>query len=303
MAPKGFDKYFLVIGAGRNRKLVRLTDSERCAHFLGICSLAAQSPLRGYLLITEGEEVTAEEIANEAGGQVTVRVAESTMEKLKRVGVLERDDNLGAWFVHDWWEVNPDPRPDSSNADRQARYRARNASSNASGNGKVTAEVTPIEEEVEEEVLPNGSNARKARPTKRVDQTVAPENFPEPLLVVAEAVLPILHAVWDVRGGREPQLRGICLAIRRNELADHIQVARKLEHWLVAGNGTTFRCADIAARFGDWLEREPAAEKSAPGTNVVALKSSDKSDRQQRRLAALHRVAGSPAETPQEDAG
>lgn len=124
-----FDRYMVVVGAGRNRKFARLTDSERCAHFLGVLSVAAQSPRRGYLLVTDGEEAGPEEIASEAG--VTVKVAESTMSKLMRVGVLKRDDDVGAWFVHDWNDVNPSP-----GAERTRRWR--DASGDVSGDGAVT---------------------------------------------------------------------------------------------------------------------------------------------------------------------
>lgn len=128
----------LVLGAGRNRKFARLTDSERCAHFLGVLAIAAQSPIRGYLLVEGEMEAGAEEVASEAG--VPVKVAESALAKLKRVGVLKRDGDQGAWWVHDWWEVNPEPRPDPTNAVRQANHRerrngARNGPHNAPGNG------------------------------------------------------------------------------------------------------------------------------------------------------------------------
>ena len=66
MAARKFDRYMVVIGAGRNRKFARFTDSERCAHFLGVLAIAAQAPVRGYLLV-ENDEAGAEEVAEEAG--------------------------------------------------------------------------------------------------------------------------------------------------------------------------------------------------------------------------------------------
>jgi predicted DNA-binding transcriptional regulator len=144
----GYNRYMVVVGAGRHAKFARLTDAERCAHFLGVLSVAAQSPIRGYLLIGE-EEAGADEIAREAA--VTRRQAQSAIEKLKRVGVLQRDGTVGAWFVHDWSDVNPEPKSDPAGAKRQAAYRARrqarngssNAMSNAPRNAPVTGRVTP----------------------------------------------------------------------------------------------------------------------------------------------------------------
>lgn len=123
MAPRGYNKHFLVVGAGHNKKFVGFSDGERCAHFLGVCALAAQSPVRGYLLLTEDEEITAANVASEAS--VSLKIARSAMEKLKKRGVLKWDEDLGAWFIHDWDEVNPPPKTDTTAAERQRRRRAK----------------------------------------------------------------------------------------------------------------------------------------------------------------------------------
>lgn len=148
MAPRGFDRYMVRIGAGRNRKFVRFTDSERCAHFLGVLSIAAQAPIRGYLLVAIGREAGPEEIANEAGGGVTVRVARTAVEKLSQVGVLERDEDVGAWRVHHWDDLNPSP-----GAERTRRWRDTQASHIASPtrHASVTNPSPEVEGEEEEE--------------------------------------------------------------------------------------------------------------------------------------------------------
>ncbi len=112
----------IVRGAGRNAKFARFTGDERCAHFLGVLSLAAGAPIRGALLVGD-DEAGVPEIALEAG--VSEKVAASALAKLKARGVLIRDEELGAWVVHDWGEVNPEPKKDPGNADRQRRYRER----------------------------------------------------------------------------------------------------------------------------------------------------------------------------------
>lgn len=118
--------------------------------------------------------------------------------------------------------------------------------------------------------IPSGGSAQgngngRSRARRGVDQTVPPEEFPAELRARLGEVLPILVSAWDVRGGVEPMPRGVGLAIMRNPRADHVAVARRLQHWLVAGRGQNARCADIAARFGDWVSDEGAAQRPGPG--------------------------------------
>lgn len=143
MARRLFDRYMIALGIGRNDKLAGLTDSEFRAHVVGVLAIAAKSPVRGYLLVAEGVEATAEHIANQAGGKVTRRIAQSAMDKLVDVGVLLRDDEMDAWRVHDWDEVNPPPKRDETAADRQRRHRAKVAAKQGR-HAPVTATVTPL---------------------------------------------------------------------------------------------------------------------------------------------------------------
>lgn len=132
MAPRKFDRYMVMIGAGRHLKFRKLTDSERCAHFLGVLSIAAASPLRGYLLIGE-EAADADDVAYEA--DVSASQARGAMQKLKEKGVLKYDEDVRAWFVHDWGDLNPEPKKDPTAAQRQREYRERRR---AARNGDVT---------------------------------------------------------------------------------------------------------------------------------------------------------------------
>lgn len=139
MTRRKFDRYMVVAGAGRHVKFARLNDGERCAHFLGVLSIAAQAPIRGCLLVgdQEAEEI---EIAHEA--RVSEKVAKVALAKLKAIGVLERDDELGCWRVHDWEDVNPAPREDATAAERAKRYRDKRKT-DRDANGGVTGPVTP----------------------------------------------------------------------------------------------------------------------------------------------------------------
>lgn len=301
LSPRKFDRYMIEIGAGTNRKFVGLTDSECRAHFLGVLSLAAQSPHRGYLLVTENVPVEAEHVASEAGGKVTKQVAASALRKLKDAEILEWVEDMQAWYVHDWDELNPPPKTDNTAAERQRNRRARLAAA-ANGHADVTpmsrrdsrdshGDVTPTEVEGEVE-LPAKAGRRPAR-RPPVDQTVPPEGFPEQKLKVLDACLVLLCGGWELRGGVEPQPRGVGLGIMRKLDVDHESVARKLVHWLTAGRGQRARCADIAARFGDWVADEPAA--SRPGNVVVLDQRGARDATEARRLEAAHRLLGKEA--------
>lgn len=148
-----FDHYMLHVEAGHNGKTCRLTDAERCAWFLGVIPLAAKSPVRGALLIGS-LSVDAGDIARQAA--VTLRTAKSTLKRASELGLLERDDN-GILWVHDFNEHNPEPRKDTTAAERKRRQRQRErekaaevtAVSRCDRRDDVTP-VTPPEVEVEE---------------------------------------------------------------------------------------------------------------------------------------------------------
>lgn len=137
MSSAKFDRYMVVTGAARHAKFRRLTIPERHAFFLGVLSIAAQAPIRGCLLVGN-LAADAGDVASEA--DVPEKVAESAMVKLRLVGVLLADDELGCEVVHDFHEWNPAPKSDATNAERQRRYRDK---LKASRNGGVTRNETP----------------------------------------------------------------------------------------------------------------------------------------------------------------
>lgn len=145
MAPRGFDRYMVALGMGTHPKFARLTHAEFRAHIVGVLAIAAMSPVRGMLLIGD-LPAEAVHIARAAG--VSERTARSAMYKLIEVGVLIDDEEHDCLRVHNWDDMNPSPKTDRNNAERQRRFRARNA--------RVTTAVTArngreVEEEVEGE--------------------------------------------------------------------------------------------------------------------------------------------------------
>lgn len=163
------------LGAGRHVKFRRLTIPERYAFFMGVLSLAAQSPVRGCLMIGS-LAVEPADVAAEA--DVPEKVAASAMEKLRAVEVIVRDEH-GLEWVHDFQDWNPEPKNDGTNAERQQRYRERQRASRNGGSVTASnAEVTPAEvkREVEEEKNKAATPLRGARPgtvSRSLAETVA----------------------------------------------------------------------------------------------------------------------------------
>lgn len=123
VSPRKFDRYMVGLGAGRHVKLRRLTVPERYAFFLGVLSLAAQSPVRGCLMVGS-MPVEPADVAAACG--VSEKVAASALVKLREVGMVYKDDDLDCERVHDFDDWNPEPRVgplDANGGRRQALFR------------------------------------------------------------------------------------------------------------------------------------------------------------------------------------
>jgi hypothetical protein len=145
----------------------RFTEGERWCWVAGILATAADSPIRGWLFLTERVAATAADIADIAG--VREKTAEKTLEKAIKFGLVAHDETVDCLFVPGFDRYNPPPkRDDKTNADRQKRYRerVRNAESNAVTNAVTETPVTPGREEKgrEENVEPKGSTNKAEHP-------------------------------------------------------------------------------------------------------------------------------------------
>lgn len=172
MSRKAFNRFMVANDNGRNVKLARLTDAEFRAFIQGVLPIASEATPRGAFMVGN-LPATAEDIVFVAP-KVKIAAARSVVVKLRALGMLEHDDELGGEWVHDFDKLNPAPRNDPSNAERQARFRERrnaqrNAQRNAVSNAPRNAEVTPpeVEGEVEQPPLtPPGGNADLTVPVK-----------------------------------------------------------------------------------------------------------------------------------------
>lgn len=144
---KFFDRFMVDNENGRNLKLMRLSDAEYRALLAGVWPIASKADVRGTFMVG-GTPATAEDVVHQSP-KTTKRAAMSLLAKLRDMGMLEFDDELGGEWVHDWDTLNPAPKADPTNAKRQAEWRSRNAASNgtdnAINNGPRNGEVTPTE--------------------------------------------------------------------------------------------------------------------------------------------------------------
>lgn len=189
MSPRKFDRFLVDVHIASNPKLSRLTVQERWCHVAGILSLAALAPIRGHLLVGDAP-ADAQDIARRAG--VSVAIARSTVEKLRRVGVLEHDDDLGCDIVHDFADWNPAPKTDKTGAERARRYRekqtrvtpsSRRDSRDVTGRdgGIVTPTEVEVEVELEEKTPPLPPEGGRTRDRIRYEGELAEfgaEHFP-----------------------------------------------------------------------------------------------------------------------------
>jgi hypothetical protein len=271
VSPRVFDRFMVDVELGSNPKIGRLNDREFRCLVCGVWALAAKANPRGYLVVA-GQAATERDVAYQ--GRCSVSLARTTLGRLRQLGMVEMDERVGFEVCHDWDALNPGPRPDPTNADRQRRFRnrhngARNGESNVTDNGGVT-ESNAGEVKEKERPASQAQQVARKRATRRVDQSQPPPDFPDELLPRLNLVLTICHGAWDARGGIEPMPRGVGMAMLRNVRADHERVARRLEHWLLAGNGRRAQCKDIAQRLGDWIADEPAADQGS--SNVVSMR-------------------------------
>lgn len=132
---RAFDRFMVDIELGSNPKIGRLNDREFRCLICGVWPLAAKASPRGYLAVA-GQPATEADVAHQ--GRCSRTIAKVTLARLRELGMVELDDERGLEFCHDWTTLNPEPRPDRTNAERQQRYRERR-------NGVTNGVVTPPE--------------------------------------------------------------------------------------------------------------------------------------------------------------
>lgn len=121
-----YEKFMVHQGLMRDPKIRRFLDPEFRAFAACLC-LASQSPKRGELLVSLDEPLTAQEVADEAGGGVTPEIAQDAIDKMIALGtLLVIDEKTGALSFGNWDYYNPKQKPSDAPeaaAERQRRKR------------------------------------------------------------------------------------------------------------------------------------------------------------------------------------
>lgn len=152
MPPRSYDRFMVDVRNGTSFKLAALSHAHYRAFFSAVVPIAAMSQMRGAFMVDD-EPATAEHM-RVASPKLTLAECATALDVFRKAGLLDRDED-GIEWVHHFEEWNPEPKKDSTNAERQQRYRAKqralrnasNAVTGRDGNG----EVTPPEVEVEVE--------------------------------------------------------------------------------------------------------------------------------------------------------
>jgi len=293
MGRRSFDRYMVQVGMGSHPKFARLSDSEFRAHVVGVLSVAAIAPIRGCLLVGELEAEPAD-IARAAG--VTVRVASSAVSKLQALGVLYRDDELGCLRVHDWDDINPEPRVDATAAERQRRLRERRS------NGDVTRDSNGCHTPSNGDVTPPTARMRASSSTspslltgttedsserRASDESGAelPEDFPEELLPHLRIVFKVLRDLarrHDAKAVTALSLGSVVMARPRKPL---VRAAHDFAAW---ADGKASRRKDVVAGYRNWLDRTDDLATLEPLNGNGLLSSRD--ERRRRGAAALENL-------------
>lgn len=142
MTGRSFDRFLIhtrIAGHRKVRRLKAIKDGRWC-YVTGILGLAAESPERGVLLISEGVPATHKDIADHA--DVSVKVARATVAAALEVGLLYEEG--GVWIAHDWDDWNPAPRAsDGREAQRERKRRSRAGHAPKSQDGHVDVTRDP----------------------------------------------------------------------------------------------------------------------------------------------------------------
>jgi hypothetical protein len=230
-----FDRYMVAAGAARHVKFRRLSTQERHAFFMGVLSIAAQSPVRGCLLVGD-LPAEAADIAQEA--DVHVKFAASALEKLREVGVIYTDEELGCERVHDFKDWNPAPKRDATAADRMQRYRDRKkVRDGVTVTRNARNDNAALREEVEVEVeVPRNAPRGESAPGRVI--TFRRRRRPEDTRTLAEAILEEFnhqagtnYGAYTAEGSASEDLKRILGAISDAAPPLTLLEAKRVIHW------------------------------------------------------------------------
>lgn len=143
-----------------DRKLRRLTPAQRWL-WVAVLGAARQSPIPGYLLVSEREPMDPHDLADIAA--MPVKDVAAALPRFELAGMLHHDTNLDCWAVTAWHDRQYESDDVTK---RTAKHRSKERSNPVPGNAPDT--------ETETETDPTPPTPRKRRP--RASKPVEPVN-------------------------------------------------------------------------------------------------------------------------------
>lgn len=117
MAPRPHDRFLVDYRIGANPKLATLPEKSRWVYVAGVLAIAAQSPIRGSLLLANG--IPADEKVIARAASTSPAAARKALRSFRELGMLEPHDELeGVEHVHDFEVHNPPPPAHSTEGER-----------------------------------------------------------------------------------------------------------------------------------------------------------------------------------------
>ena len=156
MAPRPKPWFRFYSEALHDRKLRRLAPAQRWLWVAVLC-IARQSPIPGFLVVSEREPMHEVDIADLAG--MSVKEVTKTLPLFEKSGMIERDANLGCWQVVNFAERQYES--DTSTV-RTRKHRSMKQARNVSTAHDGTAPETETESETEILTSSSKSKARGA---------------------------------------------------------------------------------------------------------------------------------------------
>lgn len=115
-----------------DRKLRRMTPAQRWL-WVAVLGAARQSPVPGYLLVSEREPMDAHDLADIAA--MPVREVTAALPKFEVAGMLHHDEGLGCWAVSAWHDRQYESDDVTK---RTAKHRSKERSNDVPGNAPET---------------------------------------------------------------------------------------------------------------------------------------------------------------------
>lgn len=164
MAPPKRPWFRFYVEAVHDRKLRRLKPETRWL-FVACLAAARQSPLPGYLLLSEDDPMNWDDLADFAG--MSRRQVEVGSGALEEVGVLGFDETLKAWFVPKWNDRQFESDDSTPRAAKSRRNDVASEPIQRPNDDDATEDATPPETETEAETesLPSPNNFESVAPT------------------------------------------------------------------------------------------------------------------------------------------